>query len=54
MDNTKIIIQYRNRKEETEYVSSYGVYEGCLKLYHRYKDTRFIPLDLIKEWRVVD
>lgn len=51
MDNIKVIISYRDGTKETEYVSDYGICEGCLKLYHRYADTRFIPLDLIKEWR---
>ena len=54
MDNIKITILYRNRTDETCYVTDYGVNKGCLSLYQRYKETRYIPIDLIKEWRVAD
>ncbi len=52
--NQIVTILYRNGQEETCYVSNYGVYKDCLRLYQRYKETRYIPLDLIKEWRVSD
>lgn len=54
MDNIKITILYRNGTDETCYVTSYGTSNGCLKLYQRYKETRYIPLDLIKERRIAD
>lgn len=54
MDNIKITILYRNGTEETCYVTSHGIVNGCLKLYQRYKETRYIPLDLIKEWTVLE
>ena len=54
MDNIKITILYRNGTDEVCYVTDYRVDKGCLRLYQRYKETRCIPLDLIKEWRVAD
>lgn len=54
MNNIKITILYRNGKSEGCYVTDYGVKDGCLSLYERYKETRYIPLDLIAEWRVGD
>lgn len=53
MDNIKVTILYRNGDEEVVYVTDHRVVNGCLSLYQRYKETRYIPLDLIKEWRVV-
>lgn len=53
MDETKITILYRNGEKEETYVTDYAVKDGCLQLYQRYKNTRYIPLDLIKEWIVV-
>lgn len=52
MNNREITIVYRDEEEETCYVSDYGISEGCLRLHQRYQETRYIPLDLIKEWRV--
>lgn len=52
MDNIKITILYRDGEEEVVYVTDHGIVNGCLSLYQRYKETRYIPLDLIKEWRV--
>lgn len=54
MNNIKITILYRNESKETCYVTDYKFDKGCLSLYQRYKETRYIPLDLIKEWRVND
>lgn len=54
MDNTKVTIVYRNGNVEVCYVTDYGVVKGCLSLYQRFKETRYIPLDTIKEWKVVD
>ncbi len=54
MDNIKITILYRNGQEETCYVTDYGISKGFLRLYKKYKETRHIPIDLIKEWRVSD
>lgn len=54
MDNVKITIVYRNGEVEVYYVTDYGVKDGCLSLYQRYKETRYIPMDMIKEWRVRD
>lgn len=54
MYNIKITILYRNGEEEVIYVSDYDAHDGCLSLYQRYKERRYIPLDLIKEWRVAD
>lgn len=53
MDDIKITILYRNGEEEVCYVTDHDVVTGCLGLYQRYKETRYIPLDLIKEWRVM-
>lgn len=52
MDNIKITIVYRNEEVEVCYVTDYGVKNGCLSLYQRYKETRYIPMDRIKEWKV--
>ncbi len=54
MDNIKITIIYRNGEVEVCYVTDYGVKNGCLSLYQRYKETRYIPMDRIKEWKVSD
>lgn len=51
MNDTKVTILYRDGSEETAYVCDYGIINGCLKLYRRYEETRFIPLDTIKEWK---
>ncbi len=51
MDNVKVTILYRDGQEEVCYVTDYGVKDGCLRLYQRYKETRYIPMDTIKEWR---
>lgn len=51
---SKVTISYRNGKEETCYVTDYGIKSGCLSLYERYKGTRYIPIDTIKEWKVSD
>lgn len=53
MDDIRITILYRNGEEEVVYVTEHSVVNGCLSLYQRYKETRYIPLDLIKEWRAV-
>lgn len=54
MNNIKVTILYRNGQEEECYVTDYGVKNNCLSLYQRHKETRYIPLDTIKEWRVND
>lgn len=54
MNNTLIKIMYRDGKEERDYIYSYRIAKGCLVLYKRFRDTRYIPLDTIKEWRVYD
>lgn len=45
---------YRDGKEETDYVQSLKVANGCLEVHKRFDCTRYIPLDTIKEWRVYD
>ena len=52
MDNIKVTIIYCDGKVEACYVSDYGVKNGCLSLYQRYKGTSYIPIDRIKEWKV--
>lgn len=54
MDNIKVTIVYRDGNVEVCYVRDYGVKNGCLNLYQKYKETRCIPMDRIKEWRVSD
>ncbi len=54
MDNIKVTIVYRNGEVEVCYVTDYGVKNSCLSLYQRYKETRYIPMDRIKEWKVCD
>ena len=53
MDDIRITILYRNGEEEEVYVADYDIVNGCLMLQKRYKETRYIPLDLIKEWGAV-
>lgn len=53
MDDIRITILYRNGEKEEVYVADYDIVNGCLMLQKRYKETRYIPLDLIKEWRTV-
>lgn len=51
----EIKIIYRNGKEEKDYVDSYKVMDGCLCVHVRFgieSGTRYIPLDLIEEFRV--
>lgn len=47
-----IIIEYRGGNKEECYVSDYEIVSGCLLLKQRFEGTRYIPLDLIKEWKV--
>lgn len=54
MNNIKVTIIYRNGEVEVCHVSDYGVKDGCLGMYQRYKETRYIPMDRIKEWIVSD
>ncbi len=54
MDDIRVTIIYRNGVVETCYVTNYRVKDGCLGLYQRYKETRYIPMDRIKEWKVCD
>lgn len=54
MLNIKII--YRDGTEESVYVDDYCIGKNCLSMYTRAgenKGTRYIPLDLIKEWGVI-
>lgn len=46
MDDIKVTIMYRDEEKKPEvcYVTNYGVKDGCLFLYQRYKETRYIPL----------
>lgn len=55
MANKKIKIIYRDGAEEQIYVDNYSVKDGCLCTYVRFgvdSGTRYIPLDLIKEYIV--
>lgn len=54
MDDIRVTIIYRNGAVEACYVTNYKVKDGCLSLYQRYKETRYIPMDRIKEWKVCD
>ncbi len=54
MNNIRVTIIYRDGQEECSYVSAYRITNGCLELYQRYEETRYIPLDIIKEWKVSD
>lgn len=54
MNNIKVTILYRDGTDEVCYVTDYVVKNNCLSLYERYKKTRYIPLDIIKEWQVID
>lgn len=51
-NNIKVVILYRDGKEETYYVAGYSIVNKCLSLYERYKGTRYIPLDILKNWNV--
>lgn len=52
MNDKKVTILYRDGKEELCYVTDCYIKNGCLGLYQRYKETRYIPMDTIKEYRV--
>lgn len=54
MDNIKVTIIYRNGEVEVSYVTDYRVKDGCLALYQKYEGTRYIPMDMIKKWKVYD
>lgn len=54
MNNINVTILYRDGSKENCYVADYVVENNCLRLYERYKKTRYIPLDVIKEWQVID
>ena len=54
MNDTTVVILYRDGEKEVCYVADYKIESGCLSLHQRYKETRYIPLDLIKEWKVFD
>jgi len=54
---TKVKIIYRDGTEEVTYIDDLGVLNGCLYLYTRYgidSGRRYIPLDLVKEYRIDD
>lgn len=53
MDNIRVTIIYRSGSVEVCYITNYKVKDGCLSLYQN-KETRYIPMDRIKEWKVCD
>lgn len=51
-----IKITFRDGTEESVYVDDCSILNNCLALYTRNgqdKGIRYIPLDLIREWRVI-
>lgn len=54
MNNIEVTIVYRDGEAEVCHVTDYRVKDGFLSLYQRYKETRYIPMDRIKEWKVRD
>lgn len=53
MKQTKIKIIYRDGTEEEHCIDECGIKDGCLWTYIRFgvdSGTRYIPLDLIKEY----
>lgn len=54
MNDIKVTILYRDGQKEVCYVTDHGIINGCLSLYQRYKETRYIPLDTIKEWKIAN
>ena len=54
VNDITVVILYRDGEKEVCHVADYKIESGCLSLHQRYKETRYIPLDLIKEWKVFD
>ena len=52
MDDTRIVIIFKDGTKETIDCSDYEVKNGCLAITIRFSKTRVFPLDIIKEFDI--
>ena len=52
MNDTRIIITFKDGTKETINCCNYEVKNGCLAVSIRFKETRVFPLDNIKEFDI--